>query len=305
MSRPRYSRNAIVRAVEMSRCTVTVFVEGFLDRAFFGEILRLNSNAVGKVFRIRFAHELDPSLGNGKTALLELHAELTKHGRLMYVLGTEKKAVLIFLDKDIDELKRLQRKCQHAIYTKYYSVENYLYCYGDLVKGLTCGACLDGQSVRNFPTNSEWTKQAASAWAEWMAFCLMTSKMKSDGLPNFGAKSLIHRGEYKPLNKAEESKFLQVVSKRTGLKIKLIRNAYLKELNRVTNSLKKNTFNNYFNGKWYLGFLAEDAKRIAAGRKLPQGFAGNFDAVLMSTLNFNDIWAEDFQYKVSKVLKQI
>jgi hypothetical protein len=304
MARLGYSSNGMLRALEMSRANVTAFVEGFLDRSFFSHLVGSNTSAVGKVIEIRLAHELDSSLGNGKTALLALHAILKHRSRLAFMIGTARKAVIFFLDKDVDDIRRTRRRCEHVIYTEHYSVENYLFRNGDIAKAISCGACLDCQSVGAWPSNRAWTNQAARAWVEWIAFCLMTTWFRTPGLPNFGARSLIHGGEYKPLDAAKEATLLAAVSKRTGRTMAAVKAAYKRELKRVTKSLGDDTVDRFFNGKWYSGFLAKDAERVAAGRQLPQGLEERLEVALMTTLDFRGFWTDELQKRITPVLSR-
>jgi hypothetical protein len=305
MARPQYSRNGIVRAIEMSRCDVTAVVEGFIDRMFFSELLNQNADTVGKAIQIRLAHEINSSLGNGKTALLALHSRLKLHKRLIFTIGSDKKAVLVFLDKDIDDLKRTRRRCPHTIYTEYYSVENYLFRHGDLARTLICGACLDGQSVGALPTNQQWTLRAAKSWEAWIAFCLTTSKYRTPGLPNFGVESLIHSGPYSPLDAGKEATLLNAVARRTGRALAEVKTAYGRKLARVRTLLAADAIDQIFNGKWYFGFLAQDAKRLAAGRQMPSGLEDRLQGALLASLNFRAAWANSFQQKITAVLAQI
>lgn len=305
MSRLQYSRNGLVRAVEISRSAVSAFVEGFLDRTFFGALINENEAAKGKVVEIRLAHEVHTSLGNGKTALLALHRKLRQHNRLIFASGTGKKAVLVFLDKDIDDLKRTRRRCPHVIYTKYYSVENYLFRHGDLLKTLTCGGCLDCQSLGTLPTNRQWTRRAAQSWEAWIAFCLMTSKYGTPGLPNFGVSSLMHSGPYAPLNVPRQAALLKAVSKKTGKTMAEVNSAYAKELARVQAFLATDSIDQLFNGKWYFRFLVSDAKRLAAGRQLPSGLEDRLGGALLGSLDFRALWTDILQRRITYILAQL
>jgi hypothetical protein len=305
MPRPQYSRNGIVRAIEMSRCAVTVLVEGFIDRTFFGSLLNENAAATGKSFQIRLAHEVHTSLGNGKSALLVLHAKLKQNNRLMFTMGADKKAVLVFLDKDIDDLKRMRRRCAHTIYTEHYCVENYLFRHGDLIRTLTCGACLDCQTLGAFPSNQQWTFRAAKSWEAWIAFCLTVSKYGTAGLPNFGVESLIHSGPYSPLDAGKESTLLNAVAKKTGRTLAEVKIVYARELARVKIVLAADAIDQIFNGKWYSSFLAQDAKRLAAGRQMPSGLEDRLEGALLASLDFRTAWTNGLQQKITSVLAQI
>ena len=305
MPRPQYSRNGIVRAIEMSRCTVTAVVEGFIDRSFFGALLNRNTAAGRKAVQIRLAHEIHSSLGNGKTALLALHSRLKQHKKLMFTTAADRKAVLVFLDKDIDDLRRTRRRCPHAIYTEFYSVENYLFRYGDLGQALTCGGCLDCQSVGALPTNQQWTRRAAQSWEAWIAFCMTTSKYRTPGLPNFGVLSLIHTGPYSPLDTAKEATMLKAVANKTGRTLAEVNAVYAKELARVRTYLLADKADKVFNGKWYSAFLVSDVKRLAAGRQLPSGLEDRLEGALMASLDFRAAWTNALQQKITEVLAKL
>jgi hypothetical protein len=184
-------------------------------------------------------------------------------------------------------------------------VENYLFRHGDLAKTLTCGASLDCQSLGVMHTNQQWIQRAARSWEEWVAFCIMTAKFRTPGLPNFGVLSLFHAGPYSPLDAAKVAALLATVSNRTGKYLAEVNAAYAKELMRVRASLAADTIDQIFNGKWYFSFLAHDAKRLAAGRQLPSGLEDRLEGALVASLDFRAAWTNGLQQRITSVLAQV
>ena len=133
----------------------------------------------------------------------------------------------------------------------------------------------------------------------------MTAKFRTAGLPNFGVPSLLHAGAYSPLDAAKEATLLASVSKKTGETLAAVKSAYARELARVRASLAADTIDEIFNGKWYSGFLAKDAKRLAGGRALPSRLEDRLEAALVASLNFRGAWTNTFQQRITSILAQL
>jgi hypothetical protein len=305
MPRLQYSANGMLRAIEMSRAAVVALVEGFIDRSFYSEVLANSTDTRDKTIEVRLAHEIHASLGSGKKALLSFHHKLRSAGKLIQGNATNGKVILIFLDKDIDDIKRSLKKCPHTIYTEHYSVENYLYLHGDLPTALVNGAYLDRQSVSTFPNNTLWTTQSATSWSNWIAFCLLSAKSSSMNLPNFGVKSLINTNTFGPCERARLTALLTSGSRRSGINISDISKLYRREEKRVSTMIRSNTFNKVFNGKWYHGFFAEEARRVAAGRALPADFEDRLESTLLSTLDFSGGWLAHLRTRIASVISRL
>jgi len=230
---------------------------------------------------------------------------LKKKRRLFYSSPAGNKVTLFFLDKDVDDLRRTLRRCQHAIYTDYYSVENYMFRHGDVRNALRIGGCLSSAATETFKTSTQWTKAAAESWAEWIAFCLMTIKCKRLGLPNYSSKSLIHNQPYSSLDSNKKQTLIQSVANRTGKSVPDIEAMYEKELRRVKSALASDTFDSIFNGKWYFIFLCHDIVRLAGGRPVPGGVEERLEGALMAHLDFSTSWTIILQNKITSVLSKI
>jgi hypothetical protein len=303
MPRLAYSLAGVIRAAQMSSSAITAFVEGYLDRVFYGELLAANGTASGKTVTIRLAQEFHSGLAEGKKALLDLHSTLQTNNLLLFGTGSNRKLILFFLDKDVDDLKRALRDCPHIIYTEHYCTENYLYTHGNLRKALAAGANLDPQSLCGFPSNEVWTKNAAASWADWIAFCLLVIKTQPPGIPNFGTVSQFNSRPYDPTNATSLSTLLTAVTSRIGITAAAAGSIFTKEQRRTHRFLARNWFNRIFNGKWYALFLSADARTIASGRQLPPKCEERLEAALLATLDFSAPWAQGLQLEISRTVQ--
>jgi hypothetical protein len=136
MSRLTHSLAGYRRAMQMSRTQIFAFVEGQTDPYFYDKICEAVCQPSTVSYEIRRAQELPGGTG-GKVALLALYDYLRRMSSLLDNFKGKTTGVLIFLDKDVDDLLRIQRRSEHIVYTKYYDLENHLFIHGNLTEAST------------------------------------------------------------------------------------------------------------------------------------------------------------------------
>src|SRR5579859_6899784 len=131
MSRLVRAPRGFIRALQISRVALNVFVEGDLDSYFYGQICQQELPGSFAYHIIR-SDQL-AALGQGKTHLLKLFESMRRRGLLVLEFKGNKSAALFFVDKDVDNLRRKIKRSVHLTYTEYYEVENYVYKHGKLI----------------------------------------------------------------------------------------------------------------------------------------------------------------------------
>jgi|GEM_PF-2542514 len=297
----QFSQPGLRRALQMTSATVTLFVEGFLDRPFISQIFEACGICDSKNVMVRLAKEVNPDRGSGKTSLLAQHEYLTGTNSLVIDRGTDKHISIFFLDKDIDDVSQTLVECPHVIYTEHYGLENYLYLHGNLVQALCCGAALDTNSVK-LADNKTWTETAIQSWKDWVALCLLMRKAAPGMGPNYSiSESPIHNGPYGTVNSTTETTFISRLAGKAGCSNDTILTEYENWKQVVSVAIQEGRGNHFFNGKWYGAFLVGDAKRIAAGRDLPSGFENRLESILLSSLKYDEPWTSTLCSKIKNL----
>jgi hypothetical protein len=147
MTRLAHSFSAYLRYMQMSSRPLFVFVEGKrTDPHFYGEICGSVCRTSEISYRICRSRELANGHG-GKQTLISFFEYLRRKCALVHAFKGKSTGVLFFLDKDVDDLLRTQRRSPHVVYTRYYDVENHIFREADLIRAAAASASLDQQEV--------------------------------------------------------------------------------------------------------------------------------------------------------------
>src|SRR4051812_4442004 len=124
--------SAFKRYMQMSSTTVFVFVEGFdHDPYFYGRVCDPVLNTLELKYEIVAGWRLQDY--GGKQVLLNFFQYLSTTNCLLSTFNGKRVLCLFFVDKDLDDILNEKIPSQHVVYTRYYSVENYLFVHGDLI----------------------------------------------------------------------------------------------------------------------------------------------------------------------------
>jgi hypothetical protein len=306
MTRLRHSPRGYLRYMQMSRYQIFAFVEGRTDPYFYSKICESVCNPNGISYEVCRAQEL-PQAAGGKQALLSYFQYLRRRSSLLDTFKGKYTGAIFFLDKDVDDLMRIQKRSSHLIYTEYYDAENYIFKYGDLIEAMAAAACLDRLWLQSQVVDSEiWRKDLAERWKEWLKLCLFAKLKKIRGNVNYGSTSQINNPLYATVNETEYAARLADLQARSGLSNSQFHRAF-KRLSRFVDSLYvSDEYDRIFKGKWYASLLDADIKNIAGTIPInSNGLPSRLVQVLSITLNFEQRWAEHFKQPLRDIMSRL
>lgn len=306
MRRLTHSLAGYRRAMQMSRNQIFAFVEGQTDPYFYDRICESVCQPLGVSYEIRRAQELPGGTG-GKAALLALYEYLKRMSSLLDNFKDKSTGTIIFLDKDVDDLLRKQRRSEHIVYTKYYDLENHLYIHGDLGKAAAASASMERSLVVTRIGNYEqWRQTVAEQWKEWIKLCLFTRKRKINSECNYSVASRINNPVHGPVDMIAHHQRVAILESRSGLPPMKFRRAFRNISHFVDGLYARGEHDRIFKGKWYSIFLEQEIKNIAGVRPInANGLVGRLPIALALTLNFDEPWAEHFKEPVRKLIRRL
>jgi len=286
----------------MSRKDIFAFVEGWSDRYFYDRVCEVGCAGIGLAPEVRTASELPGGTG-GKQALVEFFLYLRRAKLLLHNFLGKKLAIVFFVDKDIDDILKIQKRSHHFIYTEHYHLENYFYLNTNICETAAVVSALDLHSVEGVIGNQQaWMQRAATEWKEWVKLCTVARLLRVAGIYNFSVTSRVHAGPYQPLNTGQLAAFigqLQVASGLSPLQFK-------RRIDRVSALIDRiyatGQHDRVFKGSWYGGFLSLDLKSAAGGRAYnANGIEERVKTAALAKLDFTQPWAEYFTNSVSSL----
>lgn len=291
MNRLVRAPRGFIRALQISRVTLNVFVEGELDSYFYGQICRQELNGPFMYHIIR-SDQLG-TVGQGKSHMLKLFDSMRRRGLLVLNFKGHRSAALFFVDKDVDDMRRTIKRSAHLVYTEYYEVENYVFKHGKLIPAVSAACLKDTSDVERLILRpEEWPKRAAMLWADWLKLCLGGCLLNASGVCNYSASSLVNSGPGMPvdptlyrvaLGRLEAASMYSATdfrAKFARLEVK-VRRLYLLDRQDVI-----------FKGKWDKTILSDELKKsgIATGASL-RALADRLTGHLLQSLDFSEDWA--------------
>ena len=303
-NRITHSPAGFLRSMQMSRYPLWIMAEGPLDQCFYSNICEARSRQTHIPYKIALAHELPGFSGDGKEALLLIYKRLRRRDKLTSTFKGKKTVVLFFVDKDTDDLRRRMVRSEHVTYTEHYCVENYLFRFGDLVGAMASCALLDLQvaakQIRG--GNIQWARRAAENWRDWVTHCVLVTRLRIRNVPNYGpGRSLVHPGPYSAPDTAKQSELARLMMRNGRLSSRELDAASRRAEAYVSSVYQKDEQDRIFNGKWYAKFIAEDARRAAAPRRLRRMPREEvFARALILTLDFRGSWSRRFHDAFAK-----
>lgn len=292
MSRPKHSMAGHLMSLQMSRHNVFAFVEGIdSDPFFYSEVCQLACRDYKVTYRVRPVKEL-PNAAGGKNALIAFYRYARSKGKLRFTVGKKTTILIFYLDKDVDDLKRRLCRSRHVCYTHFYDVQNHIFRYGDLIKGIAAAASVDPVELRELPIfRGDWREGVVRRWKQWTALCIVAVKHNVPG-SNYGiapssSNQTQETAQYQQ-KKDDVAKKLNISQVDIDLKVSL-------EADKVEKYLRAGTFDRVFKGKWYPSLLENDLRIALHGRSCKlNGLSGRISSTLIVTLDFSKPWAEQF-----------
>lgn len=306
MNRLLHSFAGYLRYMQTSRWTLFVFVESHdIDRYFYSMLVDLVCRRNKINYQIVAAEEVSDG-GGGKQILLGFFDYLKRRSSLIDRFGNKTTLSVFFLDKDVDDYRRVKRRSPHVVYTETYEVENYLFMFGEICQAIGASTSLDVVSVHaGIGDYSQWRKHAASNWKDWVKLCLFSNARNVASSCNYGRYvSPVNQGCYGALLKNEYDDKLASVQSQSGMN----REQFKKSFERLSQDVDKlygtDRYDIVFKGKWYIPFILEDMRRIAGSKRYNRtGIQKRFLSCLMSSLNFGNAWSEALREPLRELIE--
>jgi hypothetical protein len=299
-----YSRDGFRRSMQMSSCSVYVFVEGPTDRFVYGEI----PDSVCRSRNLRYNIVVSRELGaqdDGKAVLLDFHDYLTAKGALTDTLNGKITVAIFVVDKDVDDISGKARNCPHVVYTQMYELENYLFHFGDLHKAAAIAGRCDRQSVSGaLANNAAWCRQAGELWRHWVTLCLYSAIKGTGCFRSYGEEnSPLNPTPRDPVDMSTFEDHCCALAATQNLgDVQFDRE--IADVERIVNDVyAKDAVDSIFKGKWYATFMTFDAGVVKKADKTR--YMNSLYAGLQSSLKFSDTWTDHFRGQIEAIVARV
>jgi hypothetical protein len=299
MTRLRHSARGLIRSMQISRAALNIFVEGeYVDGYFYSKIAHSESSTPF-TYRIIRSNQL-PTPGSGKKHLLTYFKLLRRRNMLMMDFKGKRSAVLFFLDKDVDDLRRTKVRSQHVVYTEHYEVENYLYRHGNIIEVSAAACSADIAQASDHFGSSSWPSSAADRWRDWVKLCLAAVGCQAHSVCNYHSPSEVHDGGVvDPTLLADK---LVAIEAASNMGTADFMRMYDRLSSKVDRLYMTGAQDRVFKGKWYTLMLADELRAAglatgAATRSLPAKLVTG----LMQSLDFSEDWTNPFRLPIRRL----
>jgi len=291
MSRLKYGDKAFIRKLEMSRAQVFAFVEGGLDRPFIERLLlnSLSPDFHGKL-QVIAAKELPGDTG-GKPRIEALYKNLRVQKKLNFESFGKKAICIIFLDKDIDDLRRRKLKSSNVLYTPTYDLEGLIFTRGDLVRATADAAGLTTSQARTLlGSPGTWILSQAKNWTDWTTLCVLSETRNVNVGSSYQRPSAINPQMLGPVDAAALAAHKDALASAVGLARHDFDMLFDRYRSKVAASVSSRESLAFFKGKWLLPLLerhfgARNAVPDASGQALGQKVAALLVAQVGASLS--------------------
>jgi hypothetical protein len=287
----------------MSRASLFAFVEGKgIDPFFFSEVCARVCQPRGLAYQVQTAKEL---LGEseGKKALIAFYRFARSRSQLRSTLNGKLSILVFFLDKDVDDIRRIKCRSIHVVYTAHYDVENYVFRHGDFVHSVAAAASIDQRELSDHPLlGQNWRETAARRWKEWIVLCLFSVIYAGGRVANYGNPSRVNTPQNGPIDQGLHQALLIEARNATPLTQAQFDLAIERLTQRVEKHLSNGTYDSVFKGKWYGTLLEMDLRHAFPGRGNMKNVGARATTALLTTLDFNPNWAEHLMNPVVALL---
>jgi len=293
--------------MQLSHIDVFIFVEGKkTDPFFYGEVCSTVSRKTPFTHQISLARDITGSDG-GKQVLINFFTYLRKKSALKMSRNGVKKAVIFYVDKDVDDILRIRKKSDHFIYSEFYDVHNHIFRNGDIVRGSATAASVDASLLSSaLDEIDSWCKNAADRWKEWVKVCLFCKKHKVKGQSNYSATSPINKPSSGNINQKEYNKLLARLRKATGMSVSKFSKAYTSVSKKVDRMYYQGQHDRVFKGEWYATLLHNDLTILLSKQTYDShGLLKRLPSTIAATLDFQGSWADHFRKPLEKIVTDL
>lgn len=307
MKRLTHCFKAYLRYMQISRYDVFVFVEGKVtDPYFYGNICDSVCQPTNISYEICRSQELSNGNG-GKQILLSFFEYLRQKSALVHSFKGKSTGVIFFLDKDVDDFLRTQRRSEHVVYTLHYDVENHIFVEGELVEATAASASMNRQEVLAcIGDYDHWRREVAERWKQWVTLCLFVAKKKINSECNYRVTSRINNPLHGPVDQTAYLNCLHKIEGKLGLTTKQFKRAFQRISRLIDSIYAEEEYDRVFKGKWYPILLAATIRDRAGSRPIDSvGLETRLRSNAASTLDFGEPWAEYFKEPLRNLIHQL
>ncbi len=294
-------------ALRMSELTkLWIFVEGkHSDRYFYSKIAAPVCDTYRIGYKVVGAYEI-PKLGSGKKALRGLHKYLSDNNLLVLDAAGKKTAVVMFLDKDIDELVGQRIESDHITYTGAYDVEGELFSLGNIAEAAAAAGCCDENTLTTaFGDCHAWRRKCAERWKDWIKVCIFCERHNALGQANYGVPSPLNTGLTGPVDTALLENKLNAIRGAAGMDADEFKRRFGAVSRFVELVFKAERFDAIFKGKWYRLFLSSDMTALLGNAFDKPALDGGIIGVLSRSMDFAGEWTGRYRMMIEKVCQQL
>lgn len=306
MSRLRHSYAGFLRYMEMSTLQVFVFVEGKDCDPFFYASICATIRQPGFFREICTADRISANSG-GKQAVIGFFSYLRNRKKLTSTLGGKSTAAIFYVDKDVDDVQRIQKRSPHIVYTEYYDVQNYIFEHGDLLRGAAAAASVDPAILSPVLANpSAWCAQKAGNWREWIALCLCVLKVGINFEANYGITSRIQTRPCGALDSNLYNALVGQLQQKSRLPLDAFQQRLGQVATRVDRYYLEGQHHRIFKGKWFTNIMSDEIDQLMNGRTYDnKGLARRLPSAIAATLDFTAAWADHFRRPLLAILSML
>jgi hypothetical protein len=208
---------------------------------------------------------------------------------------------VFFLDKDIDDIEKRQKRSPHMVYTPTYDIEGLIFRYGDVIDASAAALSLPRSATAYIGSAGAWCDAASRSWAEWTALCLCSRSLRL-GHANFGSTSRVNEPLHFPTDPMRVGAVLQELATAAGLSVATVKRRYKRRLARVQALATAGNIEAVFKGKWYADILCSELRARIPSARARDGLARAVYASLMSRLDYGARWSAPFRDSVSALM---
>jgi hypothetical protein len=307
MNRLYHSPAAFRRYMEMSSTQMFIFVEGKeTDAFFYDRICVAVCNGAGVKHEIVRANRFAAS--GGKQVLLSLFRALDGSGGLSGKSGDETWSCLFYLDKDVDDVLHQALCSPHIVYTPFYTVENALFMYGDVIRAAAAASSLELRKIEaRIRESRTWRLTVAGVWKEFTALCLFGQKYGLACDCRYGRNvSPLNAPPEAPADSREVAMRLNELQAEMGCDTAVFSRRWRATLRLVKRLHSTGHHDVVFNGKWYFELLRREVELAAGAESYSNQFLNQkIRTALAATIDFDGSWSEHFRQPLRRLLETL
>jgi len=291
----------------MAKTSLYIFVEGHMDRCIYDQMLDSVCKEKKMAYEIVLASDIE-GLSGGKKGLLDFFDYLRKNGSLVDSFEEKKTVSLFYMDKDVDDFKRSQKKSEHIIYTELYEIENYLFKYGELISSVATACSLSRLEVRlHLKGGEEWRRKAANTWRDWVCLCAFSCVHNIICSGNYRMrKSPVNSNRgYGATDKVLYKEYLQQLKRKSALNNEQFTGILDDMIKKIVRNYEKDEHDRVFKGARYFDHLKKDMQKIEINTQYDnKDLDGKVRVALIHTLDFDGKWTEHFKAPLRRMISK-